>query len=94
MFDYTQNIMVGTRLSLSGVYLLDGKGKSVETIPGEPMFLIFKRYSISKAVAFCTLTFDYDGMKTGQLIKCLTMDLKLISAPDTISLKTNDLPDI
>ena len=88
------DIMSGMRFMLNSVYIPKGKYKSREASPGEPLQLIWKRYGISKTFSWCTLVSNYKDLQAGHLIKCLTMDLKLVSLPQIFQTKRDDLPNL
>ena len=88
------DIMPGTRFMLNSVYIPKGKYKSREASPGEPLQLIWKRYGISKTFSWCTLVSNYKDLQAGHLIKCLTMDLKLVSLQQIFQAKRDDLPNL
>ena len=88
------DIMPGMRFMLNSVYIPQGKYKSREPSPGEPLQLIWKRYGISKTFSWCTLVSNYKDLQAGHLIKCLTMDLKLVSLPQIFQTKRDDLPNL
>ena len=88
------DIMPGTRFMLNSVYIPKGKYKSREASPGEPLQLIWKRYGISKTFSWCTLLSNYEDLQAGHLVKCLTMDLKLVSLPQIFQAKRDDLPNL
>ena len=88
------NIMPGTRFMLNSVYVPKGESKARETLPGEPLQLIWKRYGISKTFSWCTLVSNYKDLQAGHLIKCFTMDLKLVSLPQIFQAKRDDLPNL
>lgn len=88
------DIMPGTRFMLNSVYIHKGKYKSREASPGEPLQLIWKRYGISKTFSWCTLVSNYKDLQAGHLIKCFTMDLKLVSLPQIFQAKRDDLPNL
>ena len=88
------NIMPGTRFMLNSVYVPKGESKARETLPGEPLQLIWKRYGISKTFSWCTLASNYKDLQAGHLIECLTMDLKLVSLPQIFQTKRDDLPNL
>ena len=87
-------IMAGTRFMLKSVYIPKGEHKSREASPEEPLKLIWKRYGISKTFSWCTLVSNYKDLQAGHLIKCLTMDLKLVSLPQIFQTKRDDLPNL
>lgn len=88
------DIMPGMRFMLNSVYIPKGKYKSREASPGEPLQLIWKRYGISKTFSWCTLVSNYKDLQAGHLIKCFTMDLKLVSLPQIFQAKRDDLPNL
>ena len=88
------DIMPGMRFILNSVYIPKGKYKSREASPGEPLQLIWKRYGISKTFSWCTLVSNYKDLQAGHLIKCFTMDLKLVSLPQIFQAKRDDLPNL
>ena len=88
------DIMPGMRFMLNSVYVPKGKYKSREASPGEPLQLIWKRYGISKTFSWCTLVSNYKDLQAGHLIKCFTMDLKLVSLPQIFQAKRDDLPNL
>lgn len=88
------DIMPGMRFMLNSVYIPKGKYKSREASPGEPLQLIWKHYGISKTFSWCTLVSNYKDLQAGHLIKCFTMDLKLVSLPQIFQAKRDDLPNL
>lgn len=88
------DIMPGMRFMLNSVYIPKGKYKSREASPGEPLQLIWKCYGISKTFSWCTLVSNYKDLQAGHLIKCFTMDLKLVSLPQIFQAKRDDLPNL
>ena len=88
------NIMPGTRFMLNSVYVPKGESKARETLPGEPLQLIWKRYGVTKTISWCALVSNYKDLQAGHLIECLTMDLKLVSLPQIFQTKRDDLPNL
>ena len=94
LFREEPHIIPGTRFLLNSVYLPKGESKSRETLPEEPLQLIWKRYGVSKTFSWCILLSNYEDLQAGHLVKCLTMDLKLVSLPQIFQAKRDDLPNL